>query len=259
MPKKAKPSGETANRPVSRTKPGSRRGARTHTLPYSPVHSRPKSTSPSVPVLDTDGKPAGKMSLPADLFAAKINKPLMAQAVRVYLANQREGSASTKTRGEVEGSTRKIFRQKGTGRARHGAIRAPIFVGGGIVFGPKPRDYHLDLPKKMKRAALTSALTSKLQEQSIVVVDGFGNLEPKTKIMAQALTATVGDIKSMLLVVSKDAANVVRAARNIEGVDIMPVQNLHAYSVLNHQKLVFMKEAILSLRGAIATKQSHAN
>lgn len=182
------------------------------------------------------------MTLPKELFAAKINKPLMAQAVRVYLANQRQGTASTKTRGEVEGSTRKIYRQKGTGRARHGAIRAPIFVGGGIAFGPTPRDYHLDFPKKMKRAALSSALTSAFQEGKMIVVDGL-SLVAKTKIMANTLQ-TVGTKGSTLLVVGKDAGVTMRAARNIADLDILPAQNLHAYSVISHQKVVCMKEAI---------------
>lgn len=189
-----------------------------------------------------DGKPTGKMTLPGELFAAKVNKSLLAQAVRAYLANQRQGGASTKTRGQVEGSTRKIYRQKGTGRARHGAIRAPIFVGGGIVFGPKPRDYHLDLPKKMKRAALTSALTNALGEGKMMVVSGLSGVE-KTKIMAKTLQ-NIGAAGSTLLVVSQGAGAVIRAARNIEGVDILPIQNLHAYSVISHQRIVFMKEAL---------------
>ena len=183
------------------------------------------------------------MQLPEDLFAAKINNALMAQAVRVYLANQRQGSASTKTRGQVEGSTRKIYRQKGTGRARHGAIRAPIFVGGGVVFGPTPRDYHLSLPQKMKHAALASALTNALQEGKVIVVSGLSDMAPKTKKMAHALDS-IGAVGATLLVVSKGVSGVIRAARNIERLDIMPIQNLHAYSVISHQKLVFMKEAL---------------
>lgn len=199
----------------------------------------PRKAGISIPVLGVDGKRTGTIQLPKELFAAKVNKPLMAQAVRVYLANQREGGASTKTRGQVEGSTRKIYRQKGTGRARHGAIRAPIFVGGGIVFGPKPRDYHLDMPKKMKRAALASALTSALEEGKVMVIDGLSAVT-KTKNMVSTLQAT----GSTLLVISKDAGGVVRAARNIAFVDIMPMTNLHAYAVISHQKLVFMKEAL---------------
>src|SRR6266404_5428662 len=121
----------------------------------------------SVAVVGIDGKVSGKVSLPGEMFGEKVNKALLAQAVRVYLANQRQGNASTKTRGEVDGSTAKIYRQKGTGRARHGSKRAPIFVKGGIVFGPKPRDFSLSLPQKMKRKALFSALSAKVKDKEV--------------------------------------------------------------------------------------------
>lgn len=195
-----------------------------------------------VSVLGIDGKPTGKITLPKALFAAKINKPLMAQAVRVYLSNQRQGSAATKTRGQVEGSTRKIYRQKGTGRARHGGTRAPIFVGGGIAFGPKQRDYHLDFPKKMKRAALASALTLAFGEGKVSVISGLEGIV-KTKIMARTMQS-IGPSGSTLLVVAKDSRGVLRAARNIASVDITSEANLHAYTVLSHRKIVFMKEAL---------------
>lgn len=201
----------------------------------------------SIPVVDTDGKAKGKMQLPAELFAAKINKQLLAQAVRVYMANQRSGNASTKTRGEVEGSTRKIYRQKGTGRARHGAVRAPVFVGGGIVFGPKPRDYSLGFPRKMKKAALASALTSKMQDGNIVVVEGLHLLEAKTKIMAQTLVHLDAQ-RNILLVLPKQTESVVRASRNIAGVDILEARNLHPYAVISHRKLVVAKDAVDELK-----------
>lgn len=187
------------------------------------------------------------MTLPKELFGVKVNKPLLAQAVRVYLANQRQGTASTKTRGEVEGSTRKIYRQKGTGRARHGAIRAPIFVGGGITFGPKPRDYSLTMPKKMKRTALGSALTAQLQDGNIVVVTGFEKMKPKSKLALEALASLeAGD--NTLLVTNSGAENIVRATRNLPSVDILPAASLNAYDVLSHKKLVFAKEAIGELK-----------
>ncbi len=223
MPKVKKTVKKITKKPVAKSKP-----ARRVVTTISPL---------SVPVLGIDGKPTGKITLPKELFAAKINKDLMAQAVRVYLANQRQGAASTKTRGQVEGSTRKIYRQKGTGRARHGGIRAPIFVGGGIAFGPKPRDYHLDFPKKMKHAALASALTSKRTD--VIVVDGFSDIK-KTKLMAEALAAIGASGKTLLVT---DAGGH-RAAQNIASVDIMPMTNLHAYTVLSHRKIVFMKEAL---------------
>lgn len=196
-----------------------------------------------IPVVGVDGKSAGSVLLPIDVFGVKPNKQLMAQAVRVYLANQRVGHAATKTRGQVEGSTRKIYRQKGTGRARHGAIRAPIFVGGGIVFGPQPRDYSLKFPQKMRRAALASALSLQQSQGNMIVVSGLSDIAQKTKNMAQALSA-VGATGSTLLVISPDATGVVRAARNLPDTDILPVSDIHTYGVLSHKKIIFMKEAV---------------
>ena len=197
-------------------------------------------------VVGLDGKSAGSVTLPTQYFGQKPNSQLMAQAVRVYLANQRAGHASTKTRGEVEGSTRKIYRQKGTGKARHGAIRAPIFVGGGIVFGPRPRDYSLGLPQKMRRVALASALTAQLGNKNVIVVSGLSEVK-KTKAVASMLTA-VGATRKTLLVTAKQSTGVARAGRNIETLDILPVSDLNTYSVLMHGKVVFMKEAIGELR-----------
>jgi len=142
---------------------------------FKEAAAAPKAAGLKVEVIDTVGKVVETMELPKELFGAKINSVLMAQAVRVYLANQRLGTASTKTRGEVDGSTRKIYRQKGTGRARHGGIRAPIFVKGGIAHGPKPRDYSLLLSKNMRIAALRSALSAKVKAGEVAVIAGFGN------------------------------------------------------------------------------------
>lgn len=206
----------------------------------------------SLPVFDTSGNKKGKTVLPEEIFGGKVNTQLLSQSIRVYLANQREGSASTKTRGQVEGSTRKIYRQKGTGRARHGGIRAPIFVGGGVAFGPKPRDYRLELPKKMKRVALASALASQLHEGNIVVVDGLTTLRAKTREVVQAFRA-IGLAGTMLLVTPKDAVSLTRSARNIDGMTVMPVDNLHPYAVLSHRKIIFTKESlpILKVRFAL--------
>lgn len=208
--------------------------------------AKPVEDKLAVSVVGLDGKAAGRVTLPKELFGAKVNKQLIAQAVRIYLANQRVGHASTKTRGEVEGSTRKIYRQKGTGRARHGAIRAPIFVGGGIVFGPKPRDYSMSLPQKMKKVALASALTSQLEKGNVVVMSGLSDVTAKTKVVNGALHA-IGADKRTLLVVAASAENVKRAARNIERVDMVDVASLFTYAVVSHPKIVFMKEAIAEL------------
>lgn len=198
----------------------------------------------STKMVDLTGKDAGSLELPGDIFAAKVNEMLIAQAVRVYLANQREGSASTKSRGEVAGSTRKIYRQKGTGRARHGGIRAPIFVGGGIVFGPKPQDHSLSLSKKMRKRALFSALSSKNEEKAVVIVAGADKLAPKTKeasVMFAKLS--VSDKNPVLFVVSDEAENAKRAARNLAYVTVMPFASLNTYDVMRSKAVVFTKEA----------------
>jgi large subunit ribosomal protein L4 len=200
----------------------------------------------SVNVVDLAGKVVGKVSLPAEMFGNTVNKVLLAQAVRVYLANQRQGNASTKTRGEVDGSTRKIYRQKGTGRARHGSVRAPIFVKGGIVFGPKPRDYSLALPQKMKRKALFSALSAKVKDNEITVIDGLTGIKPKSKVFAEMLKKLgVADKKQHLLfVTSGDVSAVIRAGRNVPGVYFLPSKQVNTYEVLAAKRLIVMKDAV---------------
>ena len=204
-----------------------------------------KYASVSVEVVGVDGKVTGKISLPGEIFGEKMNKALIAQAVRVYLANQRQGNASTKTRGEVDGSTRKIYRQKGTGRARHGSVRAPIFVKGGIVFGPKPRDFSLSLPQKMKRKALFGALSAKVADKELTVIDGLAGIEPKTKTFAKMLVDLgMADKKQVLFITSGDTVSILRAGRNVPGVSFLPSRQINTYEVLAAGKLIVMKEAI---------------
>ncbi len=200
-----------------------------------------KTAGISVSMLGTDGKAGSKVTLPGELFGSEVNKNLLAQSVRVYLANQREGGAHAKTRGLVEGSTRKIYKQKGTGKARHGSIRAPIFVGGGVVFGPVQRDFHLKLSKSMRRGALVSALSAKRADT--LVMDGLEDLEPKTKNIVAALTAA-GATDKVLLVISKDSASLARAARNISFVTLQNAKDLHPYVLITHKKIVFTKKAL---------------
>ena len=208
-----------------------------------------KSNKLTVDVLDLTGKVVEKISLPEEIFGVKVNKVLVAQAVRVYLANQRQGTASTKTRGEVQGSTRKIYRQKGTGRARHGSIRAPIFVHGGVVFGPKPRDYSLKLPQKMKRKALFSALSAKFNDGEIKILQDLEKIEPKTKKFAEVIKnlGLENKKKKILLITDTGTDNLKRAARNIEGVTIAAAQRLNTYDILNSRELIFMRGAIEKL------------
>lgn len=209
----------------------------------------------SVPVYSLAGRTTSSMVLPKEIFGSEVNKKLLAQALRVYMTNQKQFSASTKTRGEVRGSTAKIFRQKGTGRARHGAIRAPIFVGGGIVFGPTPRKVRLDLPKKMKKAALISALSSKMQDSGILGISGLEKATGKTKEMAQLLKQLNSKFKmqnsklgSILIVTGEKMDNVVRGVRNIPEVDVLPANLINAYEVLKHQMLILTKEAVEKLK-----------
>lgn len=215
-----------------------------------PLKTARKMVTLTVDVYDVTGKVVEKVSLPAEIFGAKVNRDLMVQAVRVYLANQRAGSASTKTRGQVQGSTRKIYRQKGTGRARHGGVRAPIFVHGGTAHGPHPRDYSLALPKKMKKAALFSALSSKLRDGEIKFVSGLSKITPKTRDMASVFKNLVldGKKRKVLLVANDDLENVARAARNLPGVSYTSSDRLNTYDVLNYKTVLFMKESIESLR-----------
>ncbi len=220
-------------------------------IPAKEVVAAPRGLVASV--TDVHGKRAGSITLPAELFAAKVNKKLLAQSVRVYLSRQRTGNASTKTRGEVEGSTRKIYRQKGTGRARHGAIRAPIFRGGGIVFGPRPRDFSLSIPKKMQRLALASALTAQYTDGNVHIIDGLEHLEPKTKFMAAAIDANTQK-RPILLIVSPHSPTVVRAARNIADVEIIQANNLSPYMSLSHASLLFTKAAIALLKETFVGK-----
>lgn len=209
---------------------------------------KPATSSVKVELFDLKGKVIENMSLPKEIFGVDVNSPLMAQAVRVYLANQRRGTVRTKSRGEVNISTRKIYRQKGTGRARHGAASAPIFVGGGIAHGPKPRDYSLSIPKKMKKKALFSALSAKVKDGEVRALLGLEKIEPKTKKMADVLKNL--NLTGRILVVTPDSKqdNIFRAGKNIEGVRIMSANLINTYEVLSTKQIVFMKDSIDSLK-----------
>jgi len=199
----------------------------------------------SVPVYSLLGRASGTLSLPKEVFGQKVNKTLLAQAMRVYLTNQKIFTGSTKTRGEVVGSTAKIFRQKGTGRARHGSIRAPIFVGGGIVFGPKPRNVKLSLPQKMKKAALLSAFAVKVNDKQLAGLSGLEKASGKTKEMIELFSKITGKENfSSLIITGEKQDNAVRAVRNIPGVDILPANLVNAYEVLKHDMLLITKEAV---------------
>lgn len=199
-----------------------------------------------IPVYDIKGKEINQIELPKEIFNYKVNKFLIAQALRVYQFNQRQGTASTKTRGEVIGSTRKIYRQKGTGRARHGSIKAPIFVGGGVVGGPKPKDYSLTITKKQKRKAIFSGLTFMFKNKKIIGLDKkILTIDSKTKYIAQFLKSLNLINKKIIFILPKmEKNNFVLAARNIQRVNIVDVKSLNIFQILNCEKLIFVEDSI---------------
>jgi large subunit ribosomal protein L4 len=202
---------------------------------------------PQVEVINKESKSIGTLELPPEIFGTEVKKVLLHEVVRNYLANQRQGSASTKTRGLVKGGGRKPYRQKGTGRARAGSIRSPLWRGGGTVFGPRPRDYSYKLPKKVKWAALSSALTAKLSDGELMVVDGLPVPEPKTKLLAGLLKGLGLNKSTLIIIPDKDVA-LELAARNIPRVDVARVSELNAYAVLSHEKVIITKAAVEKMK-----------
>ncbi|KKP59799.1 MAG: 50S ribosomal protein L4 [Candidatus Gottesmanbacteria bacterium GW2011_GWA1_34_13] len=202
-----------------------------------------KISGPQASLFNLKGEQLGQIKLP-EIFNQKENPTLLAQAIRVYQAALRQGTQSTKTRGEVDGSTRKIYRQKGTGRARHGSIKAPIFVGGGIVFGPSPRNFELKLPKTMRRQVLYGLLSNMCQKQAIAVVKGFDKSTGKTKeIVALINKLNLAD-KKILLVLTPELINAIRATANIENVTLRPANSLSPLDLFKSQSLIFADEAL---------------
>ena len=206
---------------------------------------------PVVPVYNMEGEQVGELTLRDDIFAVPVNPGLLHQAVLMHLANRRQGTHSTKTRGEVSGGGRKPWRQKGTGRARHGSIRSPLWRHGGVVFGPKPREYGWSMPQKQRRLALKQALSSKVGDGDLVVVEHLSLAEPKTRLMAAVLRKLRAERKPLIVLAEKDE-KVVLAARNIPGVQLLPPNALSVYSVLNSGKLVITREAVKRLEEALA-------
>lgn len=196
-----------------------------------------------------------KPTLPREVFAAEAKPQLLAQAVRVYLANQRQGTQNAKTRAEVNRTRHKLYKQKGTGGARHGDRKAPIFVGGGIAFAPKPRDYSLFLPKQLKRRALHAALALVSKNKNLSVVSGMAKLTGKTTELAKFLAGLEGNTRNLLLVTDTMRDNVYRAARNIPGVTVLPANQLNTYAVLRAGRILLMEEAV-SLINSIKTIKS---
>lgn len=196
-----------------------------------------------VAVRNREGQVVDTIEVSDYVFAAPIREAAVHQVLVGQLANRRLGTASTKTRGEVVGSTRKLFPQKHTGRARAGSTKSPLRRGGGIIFGPKPRDYAQATPKKMRRLALRSVLTSKVQEGQMMVLDNLSFEAPRTKEMVRILEA-LGVKSSALVVTSQPEENLVKSARNIPGIDTMPAPILNVADLLSHSALLITVEAV---------------
>ena len=190
------------------------------------------------------GETKGTVDLPAELFEQPIHKQALYEAVRNYLANQRQGTHDTKTRAQVKCSTAKLFRQKGTGRARAGAGSSPTRVGGGVAFGPHPRDYSYKLPQKIKRLALKSALSDRADHDRVNVIEDFEMEAPKTQAMAKLFGSMAMEGRHTLLVLPPEGNVVYRSARNLKGVRVLRSSELNAYTILWADNLVFTEKAL---------------
>ena len=203
-----------------------------------------------VDVLNIEGKQIGDLELNENVFGAEINEVAVHSALVNYLANQRQGTQSTKTRSEVSGGGRKPWRQKGTGRARQGSIRAPQWIKGGIALGPKPRKYTYSIPKKMRQVAIRSVLTSKLQEGNLIVVDKIALKEIKTKKMVEVLNKL--NAEKALVVINEKDINVTASTKNIENAKAITVNTINVFDLLKYTKLVLTTDAVKSLEEVYA-------
>lgn len=201
---------------------------------------------PTVAVLDMAGKEVSKIELAESVFGIEPNKAVMLDMVKNYLANQRQGTQSALTRAEVSGGGRKPWRQKGTGHARQGSTRSPQWRHGGVVFAPKPRDYSYSLNKKVKRLAMKSALSSKVAENDMIVLDAIAMNEYKTKTIAAMLKA-IGSEKKALIVLPELNEKVIASAANIPGVKTAMVNTLNVYDILNADKFIVVKDAVAQI------------
>lgn len=206
---------------------------------------------PKVQVVNMQGSPVGELELNEYVFGIEPNTHVMHSAVVSQLASLRRGTHSTLLRGEVRGGGRKPWRQKGTGRARAGSIRSPLWRGGAVLFGPKPRKYGFSLPKKVRRLALRSALSSKVNEQKLIVLEDLSLNEAKTREMVKVLKALNVNQKA-LIVTDEMIESVDRSARNIEGVKATPVEGLNVYDLLKHDVIVMTKAAVTKTEEVLA-------
>ncbi|KDR94303.1 large subunit ribosomal protein L4 [Peptoclostridium litorale DSM 5388] len=198
---------------------------------------------PKIDVLNIKGEKVDEINLSDNVFGIEVNEHAIYEVVKNHLANKRQGTQSAKTRAEVRGGGRKPWRQKGTGRARQGSTRSPQWIGGGVVFAPKPRDYSYTIPKKVRRLALKSILTSKVQNGELIVLDGISMETPKTKEFAGIMANLKLDKKALFVTAEKNE-NVVKSARNIVGVKTAIVGSMNVYDIVNHGTFVITREAV---------------
>jgi large subunit ribosomal protein L4 len=213
---------------------------------------------PTVKVRNLKNKEVGEVSLADAVFGVELNESLIHAALMNYQANGRQGTSATKTRGNVSGSGRKLWKQKGTGRARIASLRSPLWKGGGNVHGPQPRDWSYNMPKKMRRGALRSALSERLREGNLIIIDEFGFKSPKTKDFLEAVGA-LGLVENRkraktLIVDSLDNANLILSSRNVEKTKVTNSFGLNIYDLLYHEKLLISKAAIEELNQLLDPK-----
>lgn len=206
---------------------------------------------PKVAVYDMRGTQVGELDLNDNVFGIEPNEAVVQQFVKMQLANKRVGNASTKTRAEVRGGGKKPWKQKGTGRARVGSTRNPVWRGGGIAFGPKPRDYSYKLPRKVRRLALKSALSSKVMDSNIIVVDALTFEEPKTKLMIETLELLQAAPKTLVITADNDI-NVYKSARNIPGVKSLKADYINVFDILKYETLLMTRDAVARVEEVFA-------
>lgn len=211
-------------------------------------------------VLKIDGSKSGdKVTLSDSIFAIEPNDHAIYLSVKAFLANQRQGTSKSKERGEVRGGGKKPWKQKGRGGARAGTSRSPLWVGGGTIFGPRPRDYRQDIPKKLKRLARKSAFSYKAKDEQLLVVEDFNLDAPKTKEFAKILSALKVDGKKVLLLTESNNQNVYKSGRNISKVKVLEAAKASTYDVLNNQVLILQKSAVKVIENTFATNAEAVN
>ena len=204
----------------------------------------------AIAVYDRNAQKVSEMQLSDNVFGIEVNREVLHQVVVAQLANKRQGTQSAKTRAEVRGGGIKPWRQKGTGRARQGSIRAPQWIHGGVVFAPKSRSYRMSTPKKVKRLAMKSALSSKVADTNMIVLESLELEAPKTKEIVKMLSAF--EAKKTLIVVAESNETVLKSARNIQGVAVIPVNNLNVYDILKFEKMIVTKNVVAKIEEVYA-------